>query len=189
MFARTVCRTPVLASFRSRPHQIPSIRQYAVAANEDVRAKLMEGLKTAMKAKDASKSTIIRSMLSEVYDADKKKQEKIDTPAIQALVQKAVSRRKDAAKQYESGSRPDLASQELAEASILSAYLPPLLSTSEVDRILQEVISENDIKLENPAQVNMVVGKVFRAFYARVDKTSVDSAYVRRKAEELVKGQ
>ena len=42
-----------------------------------------------------------------------------------------------------------MASQELAEAAILEEYLPPLLPSSDVDRILHEVISANEIKLEN----------------------------------------
>lgn len=94
---------------------------------------------------------------------------------------------KDAAKQYESGSRADLASQELAEAAILEDYLPPLLPSSDVDRILYEVISANEIKLENPAQLNMIVGTVFKAFYAKVDKSTVDSDYLKKKAEEILK--
>lgn len=70
---------------------------------------------------------------------------------------------------------------------MLEEYLPPLLATEDVDRILQEVISANEIQLSNPAQLNMVVGKVFKAFYAKVDRSTVDSEYVKRKAEEILK--
>ena len=70
---------------------------------------------------------------------------------------------------------------------MLEEYLPPLLPSSDVDRILHEVISANEIKLENPAQLNMVIGKVFKAFYAKVDKATVDSDYLKKKAEEILK--
>ncbi|TCD64736.1 hypothetical protein EIP91_003692 [Steccherinum ochraceum] len=167
------------------PQSGHGVRRFAVAANEDVRSKLTEGLKAAMKAKDTSKSTIIRSMLSEVYDGDKKKQEKLATPAIQALIQKAVQRRKDAAKQYESGSRSDLASQELSEVAVLSEYLPPSLASEEVDRLLREAIAQSDIQ---PGARDSL-GKVFKVFYAKVDRAAVDGAYVKQRAEELLKGQ
>ena len=76
---------------------------------------------------------------------------------------------------------------------MLEEFLPPMLAHSEIDRILLEVITANEIKATADEQMkgrmNAVVGKVFKPFYERVDRTTVDAGYVRQKAEEILKGQ
>ena len=56
-----------------------------------------------------------------------------------------------------------------------------------------EVITANEIKVTADEQMkgrkNALVGKVFKPFYERVDRTTVDAGYVRQKAEEILKGQ
>lgn len=60
----------------------------------------------------------------------------------------------------------------------MSAFLPPLLTETEVDRILREVTEEGS--------TTEGLGRVLKAFYARTDKSAVDPALVKKKAEELL---
>ena len=145
----------------------------------------------------------VQSVLSEVYSADKiSNGKKIDSSAIATLIRKAHTRRVcnipfqdfrpfvthslaqlDSADQFNQASRPDLVAKELQEAEFLARFLPPLLPEAEIDRILKRVISEQ--LSETHVDPRKSIGKVFKAFYAKVDRASVDPDLVRRRAEAL----
>ncbi|KAF7790316.1 hypothetical protein EIP86_001270 [Pleurotus ostreatoroseus] len=126
----------------------------------------------------------LQSILSEVYSADKSQPAPIASSGIVAIIRKAVSRRTDAASEYEKAARPDLAEHERAEADILATFLPPVLSATEVERILREVIAENNA---TPGD-KRALGQVFKAFYAKVDRSSVDTDLVKKTADALLSG-
>ncbi|SRR6266403_5285139 len=90
----------------------------------------------------------------------------------------------DSADQFSQASRPDLAAKEQQEAAFLARFLPPLLSEAEIDRILKGVISEQ--LSETQADPRKSIGKVFKTFYATVDRARVDPDLVRRRAEALL---
>jgi uncharacterized protein YqeY len=91
----------------------------------------------------------------------------------------------DSADQYNQASRPDLAAKERQEADYLARFLPPLLPEAEIDRILKGVISEQASETQ-AADPRKSIGKVFKTFYAKVDRVSVDPDLVRRRAEALL---
>ncbi|KAI0305635.1 GatB/YqeY domain-containing protein [Multifurca ochricompacta] len=136
-------------------------------------------------AKDSLTSTTIRSVLSEVYSADKVSNgEKIDSSAITAIIRKACTRRLDSAAQFNQASRSDLARKEQQEADFLARFLPPLLNEAEVDRVLRDVITEQVPQTKGDPRKS--VGRVFKAFYAKVDRTAVDPDCVKRRVEALL---
>jgi uncharacterized protein YqeY len=89
----------------------------------------------------------------------------------------------DAAGQFAKASRHDLAEKEQRELSILSTFLPPLLSEAEIDRILREILSEQSVATHPPSKA---FGKLSKAFYSKVDKSTVDPAVVKKTAEALL---
>jgi uncharacterized protein len=91
----------------------------------------------------------------------------------------------DAAKTFQSASRPDLAEKELKEASLLTGYLPPLMPEVEIDNALTQIIERVHQPTEsNPAKNK---GKVIKAFYERVDKSLVDPGMVSKRVDALLK--
>jgi uncharacterized protein YqeY len=89
----------------------------------------------------------------------------------------------DSAVQFNEASRPDLAGKEQQEVDFLARFLPPLLPEPEIDRVLKEVAKEH--LPHTPGDPRRSIGKVFKAFYARVDRASVDPDLVKRRAEAL----
>ncbi|RPD54195.1 GatB/YqeY domain-containing protein [Lentinus tigrinus ALCF2SS1-7] len=147
----------------------------------------MAELKNAMKTKDTVKSVTIRSVLSEVYAADKAAAGTASPSAVVGILRKAVTRRTDAAAEFAKASRQDLAEKEQHEAAILEAFLPPLLPEADIDRVLREVLSTpavSEAAAKGPPQ--KALGQVFKAFYAQVDKSSVDPDLVRQRAQALL---
>jgi|SRR5882757_934511 len=99
----------------------------------------------------------------------------LDSPTTHPLAQL------DSAAQFNEASRSDLAGKEQQEADFLSRFLPPLLSEAEIDRLLKEVAAEH--LSQTPGDPRRSIGKVFKAFYAKVDRASVDPDLVKRRAE------
>ncbi|TDL24185.1 GatB/YqeY domain-containing protein, partial [Rickenella mellea] len=133
-------------------------------------------------AKDTFSSTTIRSVLSEIYAADKTVvDKKVNNSTVISIVRKAVVRRNDSARQYIAASRTDLAETETREADLLSTFLPPLKSEAEVDSILRDIISQQNLKDVNPHKRK---GELLKAFYSKVDKSLVDGDMVQHRAKE-----
>ncbi|KAI0633904.1 GatB/YqeY domain-containing protein [Trametes polyzona] len=159
----------------------------STGAIPDVRARLMSELKAAMKSKDTVKSTTIRSVLSEVFAADKAVSGTAPSSVVVAILRKAATRRTDAAAEFQKASRPDLAEKEQQEAALLQSFLPPLLPEADIDRALAEVLDTPAVAeaiAKGPAQ--KALGQVFKAFYAKVDKSTVDPDLVRQRAQALI---
>ncbi|EIM82982.1 GatB/YqeY domain-containing protein [Stereum hirsutum FP-91666 SS1] len=137
-----------------------------------------------MRSKDTVTSTTIRSILAEVYAADKKaNDEKISSSSIAALIKKATARRAESAKQFTQASREDLAEKEQREVDLLATYLPPLLSEAEVDAALKAALSEQG---HPQGDSRKAMGLLFKTFYSKVDKSTVDPDLVKRRAEVLL---
>jgi uncharacterized protein YqeY len=157
-------------------------RFFSDAGPTDIRGRLLIEVKNAMKNKDTFASTTLRSVLSEVYAADKTSPPKVSCSAITSIIRKAVLRRRDSASQFISASRLDLADKEKREADILSTFLPPLLAESEIDRVLRDVLVEH----KPESDPRKALGKVFKSFYSKVDKSTVDTDLVKQRAEILL---
>ena len=90
----------------------------------------------------------------------------------------------DSAVQCSQASRPDLAGKEQQEADLLAKFLPPLLPEAEVDRILQNIMTEQVTQTQDDPRKS--IGKIFKAFYAKIDRASVDPDLLKRRAEALL---
>ncbi|KAL1704578.1 Yqey-like protein-domain-containing protein [Schizophyllum commune] len=152
------------------------------AGTTDIRAQLMAGIKTAMKAKDTAASTVLRSVQAEVTNADKAANEKVGSSAIISILRKAIQRRTDAAAQYDAAARADLAEQERREAALLAELVPPLLPESTIDEKLREALTA--LPADTDARAKQ--GLLFKQFYAIVDKALVDPALVKKRAQAIL---
>ena len=90
------------------------------------------------------------------------------------------------ATQFNEASRPDLAGKERQEADFLARFLPPLLPEADIDSLLKEIITEQVTMTKGGPRKSIMIGKVFKTFYSRVDKSSVDPDLVKRRAEALL---
>lgn len=98
----------------------------AMKAKETVRLAALRGIKAAiLLAKTAEGGN------GEISDAD-----------IVKIIGKLVKQRKESAEIYSQQNRPELAENELAEASAMEVYLPKQLSEAEVEAELEKIIAE-----------------------------------------------
>src|SRR3954467_14644334 len=120
-------------------------------------------LKDAMRAKDAGKLAVLRSLKSALkYAAIEKSDAGLDDVAATQVIRKQVKQRQDSIESFEKGGRPELAAKEKEEIDILNSYLPKGLSAEELATIVRETITE--VGASSKAQM----GAVMKALQGKV---------------------
>src|SRR5438105_13574698 len=121
-------------------------------------------LKEAMRAKDATKLSVLRMLKSALkYGAIEKSgadAELNDADAVQ-VIRKQAKQRQDSIESFEKGGRPELAEKEKVELAILHSYLPQQMSTEELAQLVRETITE--VGATSKAQM----GAVMKALQAK----------------------
>lgn len=103
---------------------------------------LENALKDAMRAGDDLRKRTLRMALAAVRFAEIEKGVELDEPVILAILQKEIKSRQEAITDAERANRPDLASANTAEIAILEGFLPAALSSSELEVLAQQAITE-----------------------------------------------
>lgn len=109
----------------------------------DLFDKISADIKSAMLAKDRVRLETLRGVKKEFLEAKTAPGADgslSDDTATKILV-KMVKQRKESADIYSSQNRPELASDELAQAAIIEEYLPKQLSEEELTAALQSIIA------------------------------------------------
>ncbi len=105
--------------------------------------KIMNDYKDAMKAKDTLKASALSFLRAEMLNvAIAKKKQKLEDTDVLAVIRKQVRERQDSIEQFQKGGRLDLADKESKELEILKSYLPPSLPKEQIQKIIEEVVSE-----------------------------------------------
>ena len=108
----------------------------------NLREKITEDMKTAMKARETEKLGAIRLLQSALKQKEVDERVVLTDDMVLAIIEKMLKQRKDSIVQYTAGNRMDLVAKEAFEVGVLSAYLPAQLSEAEVTAILEAVIAE-----------------------------------------------
>lgn len=103
---------------------------------------ISDQLKVAMRAKEKSRVTLIRTIMSEFKKVEVDERIEIDDARALVILDKMMKQRKDSVQQFTDGGREDLAAIELAEMDIIQEFLPQPLSESEITQILEQAITE-----------------------------------------------
>ena len=105
--------------------------------------RLSQELRAAMLAKDADRLSTLRLLKSAVgYVQIDRQTETLSDAEVVAIVQKEITKRRDAADQFGKAGRAELAARETQEMSVLESFLPPPLSTDELEKLIREAIQE-----------------------------------------------
>lgn len=103
---------------------------------------LTDDMKAAMKSGDKLKLSAIRMLRAAIKDKEIELGHGLDEAEAQAVANRLVKQRNEAAKQYAVAGREDLQEKELAEAAVFQAYLPEPLSDDELTAIIEAAIAE-----------------------------------------------
>jgi len=141
-----------------------------------ISARLVEDMKTAMRAKEAVTLNMVRNLKSAMkYAAIEKYGAEGDLEEAEAVtvVRKQIKQREDSASQYHGAGRPELAATEEAEIEVLKRYLPGEMSAAEVEALVQQVIAE--LSATSKKQMGAVVKRVQELAAGRTDGKTVST--------------
>ncbi|MEO9273688.1 GatB/YqeY domain-containing protein [Marinomonas sp. 5E14-1] len=108
----------------------------------ELKKHISDALKTAMRAKEKQRVTVIRTILSECKKIEVDERIELDDARVLAVLDKMNKQRKDSNQQFIDGGREDLAKVEQEEMEIISEFLPTPLTDDEVGEIVKAAITE-----------------------------------------------
>jgi len=105
--------------------------------------KIMDAMKTAMKAKDQMALAALRAIKAELILAKTSgSSEELTEVDENKILQKLVKQRKDSASIFSEQNREDLSTPELEQAEVISQFLPAQMSEDDVAKVIAEVIAQ-----------------------------------------------
>jgi len=107
----------------------------------ELKQKITEDLKQAMKSGDTVKRSILRMLMSSINNAEIAKQAALNESDILGVIAKEVKQHHESIESFKQGNRQDLVSKEEAELAILQGYLPQQLTHEEIVAAAREVIT------------------------------------------------
>lgn len=108
--------------------------------------RIMDEIKTAMRAKDTVALESLRAVKSAILLAQTEtgSKEAISEEDEIKILQRLIKQRRESAAIYIEQKRPDLAEPELSQAAVIEKFLPAQLSEMEVEEIITRLIQENE---------------------------------------------
>lgn len=137
--------------------------------------KVMTAMKAAMKEKDQTALAALRAVKSEILLAQTESGLKEDLSAEQEIkiLSKLVKQRKDSAAIFKEQNRSDLAEPELAQAQVISQFLPAQLSEEEIEKVVVDTIST--IGAEGMKDMGKVMGIVNKQLAGKADGKTIST--------------
>lgn len=130
---------------------------------------------SAMKAGERERAGALRMVLSELQKAVKD-----DGGDELAVLRRERKRRLEAAEQFRTGGRPELADKEESEADLIKGYLPAELGDTELEALVAEAIEQTGAS--SPKDMGLLMKAVMARVAGRADGKRV-SALVRQALE------
>lgn len=128
----------------------------------DIKTKLNDSMKEAMKGGDEVRKRTTRMVLAAVKQVEVDKRISLDDTAVIGLLQKEVKNRREALEEAKKANRADLAAENEAEIKILEEFLPKAMPAEELRALVQAAIAETGAA--SPADMGkvmkIVMGKV-----------------------------
>ncbi len=143
-----------------------------------LKERILEDMKTAMKAKNARRLGVIRLLMAAIKQREVDERILLDDVQILAVIDKMLKQRQDSANQFQQAGRLDLTDQENFEMDVLKEYMPSPLSPAEIDTLIHEAIA--NLKANSIKDMGVVMAQLKPKLQGRADIGSV-SAKVKAK--------
>ena len=113
----------------------------------DLRTRINDALKDAMRAKAADRLSVLRLMNSAIKDRDiaargEGQPSPVAEDGVIAVLARMVKQRQESARAYDEAGRADLSGKERAEVEVIEEFLPRQLSPEEAEQAVAAAIAE-----------------------------------------------
>jgi uncharacterized protein YqeY len=133
----------------------------------NLKIKITDDMKAAMRAKESARLSTIRLLLAAMKQKEVDERVELQDADVLSIIEKMLKQRRESIAQFEKAGRQDLADQEKAEIAILTGYLPQQLSEAEVAEAVAAAISETGAA--GPKDMGKVMGLLKTKLAGRTD--------------------
>jgi uncharacterized protein len=140
----------------------------------NLKDRITEDMKSAMRAKDAARLGTIRLLLAAVKQREVDERIVLDDAQVVGVIDKLVKQRKDSIAAFAQAGRTDLVDKETAEMAVLEAYLPQRLTADEVGAEVRRIVAE--LGAAGPGDMGKVMGAAKAQLAGKADMGMVSSA-------------
>ena len=135
--------------------------------------RLDEDLKSAMRAQDALRRNVLRSLRSEVHNEEIAQQKPLeDDDSIVGVISRQVRQRRESIAEFRKGNRDDLVQREESELAVLLEYLPQQFTPDEIADMARDAI--NEVGARGPGDKGKVMGRLMPKVRGRADGSVVN---------------
>lgn len=142
-----------------------------------IKETILKDLKAAMKAKDADRLRVVRSLKSKILEKEISERTggkaTISDEQVVAVLMKAAKQRKESIEQFEQGGRDDLAEKERQELAIIEGYLPEMMSEDEIRKAVQAQIKK--MGASSIADMGKVMGALMGQLKGKAEGSAISA--------------
>lgn len=147
-----------------------------------MREKILEDLKSAMKAQDKEKLSVVRMIKGAIQMEELNKKHELADDEVIAIIAKQIKSRKEAILEFEKANRNDLVEQNNREIEILNTYMPEQLSLDEINKVIEEAFAK--INPTSQSDMGKIIGSISPILKGKADMGNV-SKIVKEKLMNL----
>jgi uncharacterized protein YqeY len=110
-------------------------------SGSDLKTKINEDMKAAMRAKDKERLGVIRLILAAIKQLEVDNRTALDDAGVLQVMDKMLKQRRDSISQFQSAGRDDLVQKEQFEVEVLQQYMPEALSEADLEQLIKDAIA------------------------------------------------
>ncbi len=133
----------------------------------EVKTRILDDMKTAMKAKDKERLAAIRLMQAAMKQKEVDERVELTDADVLAILDKMVKQRRESIRQYTDAGRAELAVIEQFEIDVIQDYMPEQLSEAEIADMIKQAIAETGA--ESMKDMGKVMGVLRPQLQGRAD--------------------
>ncbi|MGE7365398.1 GatB/YqeY domain-containing protein [Desemzia incerta] len=131
-----------------------------------------EDVKTAMKARDKEKLSVLRMLKSALQNEQIKKGTELNEEEELSVLSREMKQRRDSLTEFKNADRQDLVEKLENEIIIVESYLPKQLTEEELQSIVQEVIAS--VNATSTSDFGKVMGAIMPKVKGKADGNAVN---------------
>lgn len=141
--------------------------------NMNLQERIDADIKKAMLAREKDKLNALRAIKSAILLELTKEgaQGELEASVGMKILQKMLKQRQESAAIYNAQLRPELASEEEAQALVIEHYLPARMSEQEIGKVVHATIE--DMKAISMADMGKVIGAVNKQLAGKADGATI----------------
>ncbi|MCX7118007.1 MAG: GatB/YqeY domain-containing protein [Legionellales bacterium] len=139
----------------------------------NIKDRLYNDVKDAMRARDKDKLGVLRLITAAVKQVEVDERIEVDEARMLVILDKLVKQRKESISQFQSAARDDLVAQEQFELDILNQYLPEPMSDSEITQLVEQALT--DLSASKMSDMGRVMAQLKPLMQGRADMSLVSA--------------